>query len=118
MVFSIIPSMDGDGFSRLEKATTMLRDSETRNQISLEANRRFQDAIRELEPDRLICTLHFGVDDHRQYRLFEIKDDTAIIALPDMVMQEVPKTSLYDPDVCEDILWEKVDADLRNQSGS
>jgi hypothetical protein len=114
MSIMIVPSIDGDGRTRLQRAQAMMRSQETTDQISMEANRRFQESNPVVEPGDLVCTVHFGVADHRQYKVFEVKETTVVIALPDMEMKEVPKASLYHADVCIDIIWEKVDADLRN----
>ena len=113
MRFTVLGSQDGNGLTKLEVAKRVLQDREYTHALALRANQRFVETKSTIEPDDVICTLHFGPDEQRMYKIFEVKEDTVVIALPDMVMQEVPKSSLYDPDVCEDILWEDVDNGVR-----
>jgi hypothetical protein len=71
--------------------------------INREANSRFRSD--ELEVGQLVGTLECG-NNNKAYKVWEIHEDTVVVSLPDLVMQTVSKTSLYDPHICMDIFWE------------
>ena len=107
MSFVVIPNIDGSMQKKMEFLASLPGGHlpvEMKTAINLEANKKFRENPPELEVGQLICTLDCG-NNCKQYKIWKINEDTVEISLPDMVMETVQKTTLYDPEVCQDIFW-------------
>lgn len=105
--FSVISSVDGSYQKKcefLESLPDGHLPMEMKLEINQKANQRFQESPSKLIVGDLICTLELG-NNCLQYKIYEVNDDTVVIAVRDLVMHVVPKSSLYDPEVCEEIFW-------------
>ena len=59
----------------------------------------------DIRENQLVGSTHF--DDHKVRKVFEVKETTVVVALPDMKMEEVAIDTLYSPMDAENIFLEE-----------